>query len=137
MQRSYATLTAKQTKALGYLALGHSAAEVSKKASVSEQQICKWKKDESFLAALEELRRDMFNESTQVFASLSLKAIETIRDLMLKSDHDQTRLKAAIFVLEKAAIPNLAIEGIAIEPDNDGINFELLIAALKGGVKGG
>lgn len=112
------------------MAIGYSAVEISKMVNISQQQICEWKKNQNFMDALEEARKDSLRESKRVLSSLSLEAVNTIRDLMLTSKSSQIRLRSAMFILEGINLKDIPDNGTDEKPSH-GVNMDLLLKAFK------
>jgi hypothetical protein len=103
----FSGLTPNQTKALPLFVAGETAVNISRRLKISQQQLSEWKKSPSFVNAVEMARREAFVNAQQALQAAANDSVETLRKLILDAESEQTRLRAAIFVIEqlKVAIP--------------------------------
>lgn len=130
---NYADLSPKQTKVLAPLAAGESAADVSKKYNISQQQISAWTRhDPVFRSAIHNERHNNFTAANHAFGNLANEAVCTLKNLMVNAKNEQVQLKAAMFIIERTDVCNQSgkseqppiIEGECF------VNMDMLLSAI-------
>ena len=97
-------LSSKQKAALPLLVRGSSNREVARLIGVNKNTISNWRKDPRFWDAEIKLGNQFYIEAVRSFMYLNYKSVEVLNEL-LDSDHPQTRLQAAKFILNKNYLP--------------------------------
>ncbi len=123
-----ADLTAKQVKALPLLASGMTASNVSKRLKISQQQISNWKRDEKFQFAVDTVRRNALRDAETALSGLAMDAVQTLRESLNNGYSEQTRLRAAMYVIDRIGF-SLNIESMGAQPTGT-VNMNLLLTAL-------
>ena len=123
-----ANLTAKQAKALPLLASGITASDVSKQLKISQQQISNWKQDDKFQIALNTVRRNALRDAEMALSGLGTDAINAIRESLSNASSEQTRLRAAMYVIDRLGF-SVNIESLGAEPSGT-VNMKLLLTSL-------
>lgn len=124
----FAELTPKQVKCLPMLAVGLSASEVAKKAKVSQIQISSWKSDPNFMSALDSVRRNALRDAEAALTGLAMDAVHTIRESLKNASSEQTRLRAAIYVIDRLGFPpSMGLERAEMSGT---VNMNLLLTSL-------
>lgn len=128
-------LTQSQLVALPLLAAGAKKKEAAAAAGVCAQTVSDWLRAPHFAAALQDKRDELNALASARLAELSDAAVTTVRNL-LTGGAEATRLKAAIFVLERmillrpVAPPDIADDRNA-DLTQDQADFRNLIRKLR------
>ena len=127
----FSGLTPKQIKALPLLAAGMSAVDVSKKLKISQQRISEWKNDSNYQSALDVVRHNTLNEAQWALSSLANDAINTLGNLLHNAKNEQTKLRAAIFIIERLEISSAINQtNTSATTGTNDVNMNLLLTAL-------
>ena len=94
-------LTPQQERAAIMLASGNSVVSVAEELNISKGTIYQWRRLITFTCYLNEQKKDFVDTIKGGVMSLADEAIAAIRD-SLHSDNEATRLKAAMWVADKA-----------------------------------
>lgn len=111
-----AHLTQAQQTALPLLAAGAQKKDAAAAAGVCPQTVSGWLKLPLFSATLRATRKELSALAAARLGEATDAAMVTVMDLM-KSGNDATRLKAAMFVIEKLLVLNPA--SFPVEPHDD------------------
>jgi|GEM_PF-2609046 len=125
IKHKYARLTPKQIRALPLLASGLSAKEVSKRINISQAQISAWRQDTVFMAALDDYRRNAMREAEAALSGLAMDAVQALRESLTSASSDQTRLRAAIYIIDRFDFSSSVESEIPRS-----VNMNLLLTAL-------
>ena len=101
-------ITAKQAEAATLLMTGLTAREVAEKIGVTPETISTWRRSKSFNDILAYLRDEKLIAGLDQLRGLQQVALETIKHLMLNSESDAIRLKAASGVLRAGNLTSLS-----------------------------
>lgn len=95
-------LTPQQERACILLASGENYTTVAEKLGINRGTLYEWQKDTAFKCFYNRQCKDFQDEITNGVMSLHKTALDTVRILLLEGN-DNTRLKAAFWVLDKVA----------------------------------
>lgn len=124
----FSFLTPKQVKALPLLAIGCSAVEVSKKIKISQVQLSEWKRDPNFMSAINLVRSKAITEAGDALTVLAIDAVNILKDLMNNASSEQTKLRAALYVIDRFDYQST---NDLMEIKNSGnVDMNLLLASL-------
>lgn len=124
-------LTPKQVKALPLLAAGEPAVEVSRKLKISKQSLSEWRQNEDFTHALVYMRKEALFEAVSMIQGLANDAVHTLKTIMENASNDQTKLRAAIFVIEHVKLNEFSNSSMIEKQDEAGnVNMEKLFDAI-------
>lgn len=90
------TLTAKQSRSIGYLLTCRTAGEAAKKAGVSERTIFAWMKQDHFRKALQEANRETIESAARRLIQGQEEALDTLSNLMTKGRNEGVKRAAAV-----------------------------------------
>ena len=97
-------LTAQQEQVIALLLAGQTQAAAAGQVGIAPETVTRWKSgDAVFMAAYNEQRRDMWESSREKLTGLRDRAVDTVAGL-LDSEHEPTRLKAALSVLDMTEV---------------------------------
>lgn len=101
------------------LAQGLSVRDAAKEAGVSEPTAFRRLKEPDFIAELNRVRGELWDNALGKLTAGASKAVETLTELMTEADSDNVKLKAAQLILEQGSKLRESIE------------FEQRLAALE------
>ena len=90
------SLTAKQTRAVGYLLTSRTVAEAAEKAGVTERTVFAWLKLEGFRAALRDASRTSVDQTSRRLADGQAQALDTLATLMTNGINEGVKRAAAV-----------------------------------------
>ena len=97
------TLTAQQEQVIALLLAGMTQAAAAEEVGIAAETVTRWKsRDSVFIATYNATRLDLWEANHERLKSLRSHAVDVLAAL-LDSDHEATRLKAALSVLDLAA----------------------------------
>jgi hypothetical protein len=100
-------LNAKQLQAAVLLSAGETITATAEQVLITRVTLHEWlRNDDSFVAHLNSLKRDLIDAGRAGLQASVALAIETINSIMSDSDNDVVRLNAAKEVLNRAGINN-------------------------------
>lgn len=100
------TLSTKQLKAIPLLVSGMQAKDVAQEIGVTPQTICEWRSSPSFEATLNQMKQDCLRAAVDYVRASAVKAIQSLTDISLNSENDETRRKACMNILEIMGLRN-------------------------------
>lgn len=100
-------LTPIQEQTAMLLASGHSITEVAKQISVNRCTIYEWQKHPPFLCFYNKCKQDYQDELNNGIFAQTKRALEVINN-SLNSDNEQTRIKVAMWLIERVASTQIA-----------------------------
>lgn len=90
------SLTAKQSRAIGYLLTSRTAGDAAKKSGVTEKTIFNWLKLDNFRAALNDASRETIDNASRRLMQGQSEALDTLSALMTKGRNEGVRRAAAV-----------------------------------------
>lgn len=95
----------KQIKALTLMLTGNKTGrQIAEEVGVTPETISEWKASPGFAAEFNRLKKEAVESARDRIQALAVDAVAAIRDIILHSDSDATRLKAAKAVLDGAGL---------------------------------
>jgi len=92
-------LTPNKEKAAILLVSGMAAKDVASAVNCTPETISHWKKETEFKALLNCLRRELLEQGRERLRGSIADAMDTLRDIMVNSENQEVRRKAAMDVL--------------------------------------
>jgi hypothetical protein len=89
-------LTAKQSRAIGYLLTCRTAGDAAKKSGVSEKTIFTWMKLDNFRAALNDASRETIDNASRRLMQGQGEALDALSALIKKGRNESVRRAAAV-----------------------------------------
>ncbi len=98
-------LTPIQQRAITLLLQGKSQTEIARELNIDRTTLWNWRtKDPVFTAELNKAQAELYAQAVSRLYSLTTKALETLEEILEKSDDEQTKIKAASFILKSAGL---------------------------------
>ena len=111
-------LTEKQESAAAYLAIGKGVAEVGRLVGVNRNTVYAWLQLPAFVAHYKKQLRDVRREIRGKLSSLAEEATTTLESLM-RDGGDQSKLKAATYILDRIADDEKTIKKAKTKKNNE------------------
>lgn len=113
-----ARLKPNQYKAAALLAKGIPGKEVAAQIGVTPETISRWHQNPHFQAYTNQVRYAMLEKAVEDMRLLAADAVKTVKDVMLNSESDAARIKAAAMVFQHTGMtdPAKGLWGFGIGP---------------------
>lgn len=94
-------LSLNQQRTIELLLMGFSIKEIAEELRVNINTIYRWKNDELFGQVLRTKQNELTKENISRIKGLAFNSIEVLNDIMTNSKKEQSRIRVAIFFIEK------------------------------------